>query len=324
MSDSAQNKIPYVPQDTLDPAAGLNDAIRVIDALLNTRVENMTTNAPPGSPADGVCYIVGGAPTGAWAGHANALATYVADGAFWTFYAAGDTAWLVINKADGNLYRWDTTAVAWVQAAGIGDAPNDGDLYARRGLTWEAIPDITQALINPMTHKGALIVGGAVDSHDPAGHATELVAGAEGSKLAIKNGTPAYMADTLVLPLCSGVFSTQNDATNKRVVGGIAFDPTDDKWALGSAASVKLRALLATTAVGNVTTLDLYQTSGTGSPVVIATTPTSADIVASLVEVDVTAAFLANAGVFVARIWLNTNNAVDEASCLGAWLEITR
>ena len=72
MSDSAQNKIPYVPQDTLDPAAGLNDAIRVIDVLLNTRVENMTTNAPPGSPADGVCYIVGGAPTGAWAGHANA------------------------------------------------------------------------------------------------------------------------------------------------------------------------------------------------------------------------------------------------------------
>jgi hypothetical protein len=142
MSDSAQNKIPYVPQDTLDPAAGLNDAIRVIDALLNTRVENMTTDAPPGSPADGVCYIVGGAPTGAWAGHANALATYVADGAFWTFYEAGAQAWLVLNKDDGNLYKWNPATPAWEQAAGIGEAPLDGEYYGRRDGTWAAMPDV--------------------------------------------------------------------------------------------------------------------------------------------------------------------------------------
>jgi hypothetical protein len=146
MSNSSQNQIPYVPQDTLDPAAGLNDAIRVIDALLNTRVINMTTNAPPGSPADGAAYIVGSSPTGAWAGHAKALAVYVQEGAFWNFYAAGQQAWLILNKADGNLYKWNAGSSAWELAAGIGEAPLDGQTYARKNGTWEAVAGLTNVV----------------------------------------------------------------------------------------------------------------------------------------------------------------------------------
>lgn len=39
-------------------------------------------NTPPGSPADGDAYVIGGSPTGAWSGHANELATY-AFGRWW-------------------------------------------------------------------------------------------------------------------------------------------------------------------------------------------------------------------------------------------------
>lgn len=149
MSDSPNNKLPYVPQDTLDPAAGLNDAIRVIDALLNTRVENMTQNSPTSADQiDGRCFIVGNAPTAEWSGHAHALAQYAANGSFWNFYEAGVTAWLVLNKADGNLYKWNPSTPAWEIAAGIGEAPTDGNLYGRKDSTWVQMPDVTHAVIS--------------------------------------------------------------------------------------------------------------------------------------------------------------------------------
>lgn len=98
--------IPYVPENTTDPAAGLNLALNVIDALLQTAVISMSLTAPPSSPADGELYIVGASATGAWAGQDNNLARYVADGAFWQFYDAGTQIRIVFNQDDGGLYVW--------------------------------------------------------------------------------------------------------------------------------------------------------------------------------------------------------------------------
>lgn len=119
MSNTPNNAIPYVPQNTLDPAAGLNLALAVVDALLNTKVISMALSAPPGSPADGDMYIVAAAPTGAWAGHADALAQYVADGAFWHFFSAGTQAVYVINKEDNIVYVWNFTTNAWMPLGAI-------------------------------------------------------------------------------------------------------------------------------------------------------------------------------------------------------------
>jgi len=150
MANSANNNIPYVPQNTLDPASGLNEALRIVDALLNTRVQSIGLNDPPGATGllDGEMYIVGTAPTGAWAGHANAIAQWVETGSSWNFYEAGDTAWIVYNVADGNLYKWDAVGTSWVLAAGIPDAPADGSLYGRKDLAWVSIPDVTNAVFS--------------------------------------------------------------------------------------------------------------------------------------------------------------------------------
>lgn len=326
MSNSPSNSIPFVPQNTLDPAAGLNLAIDTIDALLNTRVTSMALSAPPGSPADGDMYIVKATGTGDWAGHDNAFARYVATGAFWQFYEAGVQAWLVINLADGNLYKWNASTPAWEVAAGIGEAPLDGHYYGRKSGAWAIMPDGTEVLINPMNEAGSLIIGGAEDSHGPAGQPEQLTPGSNGQVLRMKAGLPAYGGDTFIVPLLAGSTSTGNDATNKRMMGGISFDPTDPQWGILPTSTVTLKMLTATTAAGNLAHADLYLLSGTGSPAIIATLPTNANTVASLVSVDVTAAFLpsATAGVFIARCWIATNNSIDECSCLGAWLEIKR
>ncbi|TAK50230.1 MAG: DUF2793 domain-containing protein [Xanthobacteraceae bacterium] len=66
-------------------------------ALLNLKaggilkVINKTTNAPPGSPAVGDAYVIGAAPTGAWAGKSLQIALCEAAGT-WSYYvpSAGD------------------------------------------------------------------------------------------------------------------------------------------------------------------------------------------------------------------------------------------
>lgn len=111
------NGIPYVPESTQDPAAGLNLSLDVVDALLQTFVVDMDLNAPPGSPVNGQMHIVGPAPTGAWAGHANNLARYVTEGAFWQFYTQGTQIRFVFNQDDGGLYVWH--AGAWALLAQV-------------------------------------------------------------------------------------------------------------------------------------------------------------------------------------------------------------
>lgn len=131
--------IPDVPEGTLDPAAGLNTALRPIRILCQAVVTEIGVNAPPVSPADGECVIVG-VGTGAFAGQDDNLACYVAEGAFWQFIEAGVGVWLVLNLIDGGLYTYNPTTASsgWVLAAGLSDAPSNGLRYARRDGAWES------------------------------------------------------------------------------------------------------------------------------------------------------------------------------------------
>lgn len=129
--------IPYVPENTTDPAAGLNLALNVIDALLQTAVIDMDLTAPPGSPSDGDLHIVGGSATGAWVGEDGNLARYVSEGDFWQFYEAGTQVKVVLNLDDGALYAYDGS---WGLVAGLADAPSDGSTYGRKDGAWEVVP----------------------------------------------------------------------------------------------------------------------------------------------------------------------------------------
>lgn len=85
MTTTIHNGILFVPQNTLDPAAGLNEALFTVDTLLQTEVLSIGSNTPPGSPADGNRHIVGPSPTGAWAGQAGKIAQWVAAPGYWIF-----------------------------------------------------------------------------------------------------------------------------------------------------------------------------------------------------------------------------------------------
>lgn len=84
---------------------------RALDGFLMGFVISKT-NTPPGSPSDGDMYIVGTSPTGAWSGHANAIARYWQGGAVWEFFtpregwtirSIADDSWLAFDGSDWNL-----------------------------------------------------------------------------------------------------------------------------------------------------------------------------------------------------------------------------
>jgi len=105
MTDTIQNGIPFVPESTIDPAAGLNLALKVADALIQVKVQAIQ-NDPPATPDEGDMYIVGTVPTGAWVGYEGKLAQYLDAG--WNFYS-GVTA---VNLTDSKLYI--NVAAGWV------------------------------------------------------------------------------------------------------------------------------------------------------------------------------------------------------------------
>lgn len=80
-----------------------------MDITLAAAVETVGANAPPATPVDGQCFIVGTAPTGAWAGQAKAIAGYAPGG--WRFVAAV-AGMRALEQASGQTATYDGTS--WV------------------------------------------------------------------------------------------------------------------------------------------------------------------------------------------------------------------
>lgn len=68
-----------------------NEAIRIFDIVCQLSVKSRVITAPPGSPAQGDCYIIPSGATGAWAGLTGKVAGY------------SDTSWLILTPKLGWL-----------------------------------------------------------------------------------------------------------------------------------------------------------------------------------------------------------------------------
>lgn len=65
-----------------------NEALRLLDITVQLAVLDRDLNAPPATPAEGDRFIIGPAPTGAWAGRAGQIAAFW--GGIWTFLPPRD------------------------------------------------------------------------------------------------------------------------------------------------------------------------------------------------------------------------------------------
>jgi hypothetical protein len=81
---------PELLVDQAVPETTVNEQIRYLESAAGHFIfKSRVVAAPPGSPADGDCYLVAASPTGAWSGQAGKIAFLV------------NTAWVFITPIEG-------------------------------------------------------------------------------------------------------------------------------------------------------------------------------------------------------------------------------
>ncbi|MDX2158994.1 MAG: DUF2793 domain-containing protein [Hyphomicrobiaceae bacterium] len=120
MSQTPNLKLPYLLAAQAQKHVTHNEALRMLDAIVQISVADRDLTAPPGSPGDGDRYVVAAAPSGAWAGHAGEIAAYQ-DGA-WAFFPPGE-GWLVWVADEDILVTWSGTAWSTASVPSINPAP---------------------------------------------------------------------------------------------------------------------------------------------------------------------------------------------------------
>jgi hypothetical protein len=106
MTDTPNLGLPFIEGSQAQKHVTHNEALRILDAAIQVSVLDLNRTAAPSSPAEGQRHVVASGATGAWAGHANAIATWQ-DGA-WAFLVP-KTGWCIWSVADDVMFVYDGT-----------------------------------------------------------------------------------------------------------------------------------------------------------------------------------------------------------------------
>jgi hypothetical protein len=107
MTDTSNLGLPCIEGNQAQKHVTHNDALRILDTLVQLAVLDRDLTAPPGSPTEGQRWIVKTGATGAWVGHVNAIAAWQ-DGA-WQF-SAPKTGWVAFVVDEAALVVWNGSA----------------------------------------------------------------------------------------------------------------------------------------------------------------------------------------------------------------------
>jgi hypothetical protein len=112
---SARFALPHILPGQAQKELFHNEALALLDGALHPVAESRGAGVPPGAPQPGECWIVGGAPSGDWAGQADTLAIWTSGG--WRFVGPVEamTVWL---RDAGLFTRWDGSA--WIDGEIVG------------------------------------------------------------------------------------------------------------------------------------------------------------------------------------------------------------
>lgn len=147
MPQTARFALPLLAMAQAQKEVTHNEALTLLDALVQASIDDGPLAAPPASPDEGQCWLAGDGATGAWAGEDGKLAIWSGGG--WRFVAPREGMRL-IRLSDNAWLRYQ--AGAWVAPAEV-VSPAGGvtiDSEARLSIT---------ALILLLEAHGLLISG---------------------------------------------------------------------------------------------------------------------------------------------------------------------
>ena len=111
--------LPYLMAAQAQKHVTMNEALRLLDGIVQLSVRDRDLTAPPGSPAEGDRYIVAASATGVWTGWEGSIAYWV-DGAWHRLMP--QTGWLAWLVDEAILIGW--TGSSWDAVGGGGNDPD--------------------------------------------------------------------------------------------------------------------------------------------------------------------------------------------------------
>ena len=102
--------LPYIAASQSQKEVTHNEALNVIDLLLDRSVLDKDLTEPPSTPAEGAAYIIPTGATGVWAGKTGQIAQFI--GGAWR-YVVPLVGWLfyVVDEDKYYAYRSSTWAI---------------------------------------------------------------------------------------------------------------------------------------------------------------------------------------------------------------------
>jgi hypothetical protein len=141
MSDESPNlHLPYILPSQAQKHVTHNEAIRMLDGVVQLSVRDRDLGSPPGSPVDGDRYIVAAPASAGWSGHGGHIAMWQ-DGAWafalplagWLAWIEDETLLVVFDGAD-----WTEAAVASVNPVEMVGINTTADATNRLSLKSDA------------------------------------------------------------------------------------------------------------------------------------------------------------------------------------------
>ncbi len=100
MDETERLKLPYIMPSQAQKHVTHNEALRMLDALLQLGVADRDRSAPPADPQPGQAHLVAAPGSGDWSGRGNQIAAWQ-DGA-WSFFEPGE-GWRAFVAEEGRL-----------------------------------------------------------------------------------------------------------------------------------------------------------------------------------------------------------------------------
>lgn len=121
MATTANLLLPFIVQGQAQKEVTHNEALTLLDALVQLSVKGRTLLNPPVSPTEGDRWIVPAGATGAWTSHTGKVALW--KDSLWRFFPPRE-GWLAFVEDEGTVVYaaggWQSFIVLTVNGAGLG------------------------------------------------------------------------------------------------------------------------------------------------------------------------------------------------------------
>lgn len=153
MVKTANLELPLVQAAQAQKHVTVNEALALIDAAAQLRLESVTLETPPAVGVDGMAFFVPPAATGDWALHPGKLAVFSNGGWIFVTPRAGWRAWIV-DSAEAAVFD----GLAWVAGA-LAVSPNGAALQAETVEIDVNLAEGTEVESDPVIPAKAVVIG---------------------------------------------------------------------------------------------------------------------------------------------------------------------